>query len=200
MMIALLIGSALLSLALFYNPKWLILGLSLISFGIYFEMPNGDILTFIIFLLGILLIIIEFYVPDFGVIGIAGLLAVIISLFMHIGNISTLILTILAVLLVASVAIIIPLRMGRSLTIGPNFVLETSSNKEAGYSSQKDYSFLTQANGVSITTLRPVGRAEFDGSYYEVISLEDMIKEGESIYVARVEGAKIYVRKGVYNG
>lgn len=200
MIIALLIGTALLSLALFYNPKWLILGLSLVSFGIYFEIPNGDILTFIIFLLGILLIIIEFYVPDFGIIGIAGLLAVIISLFMHLGDIPNLILTILSVILVAAVAIIIPLRLGRSLTIGPNFVLNTSSNKEAGYSSQKDYSYLMLANGITITTLRPVGRADIDGEYYEVISLEDMIKEGESIYVARVEGAKIYVRKGVYNG
>lgn len=197
MIVTLLLGVMFLCLAMFYKPKWLFVGLSLIASGIYFEMPSGDLLIFIIYLLGILLLIIEFYVPDFGVIGILGFIAIVTALYMHLGDIGTLVLTILTMIVVITLSVAIPLRMGQNLTIGPGFVLETAAEKERGYSSQKDLSFLLNERGMTITALRPVGRAQINDEYYEVISVEDMITSGEPIYVSRVEGAKIYVRKGV---
>lgn len=195
MIASLLIGMLLLSLCLFYSPKWLYLGLAVIAYGFYFGMPGQNLLVFIIFLLGILMLIVEFYVPDFGIIGMFGLLAISISLYMHLNDIGDVVLTLLAVILVSAIGIIVPIKLGKDLAISNGFVLGTSSEKEKGYSSHKDFTYLLGEKGVTVTALRPVGRGEFDGEYYEVVSSEDMIQSGTPIYVSKVEGAKIYVRK-----
>ncbi|MBZ6526478.1 hypothetical protein HYQ40_01725 [Aerococcaceae bacterium DSM 111021] len=195
MIVALLIGMLLLCLCLFYSPKWLFLGLAVIAYGFYFEMPGQNLLIFIIFLLGILMLIVEFYVPDFGIIGLFGFIAIGISLYMHLNDLGDVVLTLLAMILVSAIGILVPLRLGKELAIGNGFVLGTSSEKEKGYSSSKDFSHLKGKRGVTVTALRPVGRCEIDNEYYEVVSSEDMIQSGTNIYVSKVEGAKIYVRK-----
>lgn len=197
MIAALLLGMLLLCLCLFYSPKWLFIILSVISFGYYFQVPGDNILIFIIFLLGVFMLIVEVYVPDFGIIGLFGIIAIGTSLYMHLNDFGDVVLTILSLIVVSAIGLIIPLRLGKELAIGKGFVLGTSSQKEKGYSSQKDLSFLTGQSGVTITALRPVGRAEFDNEYYEVISSEDMIQSDTKIYVTKVEGSKIYVRKEV---
>lgn len=197
MIASLLIGMLLLSLCLFYSPKWLFLGLAVIAYGFYFGMPGQNLLVFIIFLLGILMLIVEFYVPDFGIIGMFGLLAISISLYMHLNDIGDVVLTLLAMILVSAIGIFVPIKLGKDLAISNGFVLGTSSKKEKGYSSHKDFTYLLGKKGVTVTALRPVGRGEFDEEYYEVVSSEDMIQSGTPIYVSKVEGAKIYVRKEI---
>lgn len=195
MIAALLLGTIFLCLCLFYNPKWLFLSLSIISFGYYFGIPGENVLIFIIFLLGIVMLIIEVYVPDFGIIGGIGLIVLGIALYMHLGDFGDVVLNFLAMLLVSAITFVIPLRLGKDLAIGKGFVLNTSSEKEKGYSSHRDLSFLQGQSGLAVTALRPVGRASFDNEYYEVISSEDMIQSGAKIYVSKVEGSKIFVRK-----
>ena len=195
MIAALLLGMLLLCLCLFYSPKWLFIILSVASFGYYFEIPGENILIFIIFLLGVFMLIVEVYVPDFGIIGLFGIIAIGTSLYMHLNDFGDVVLTILAMIVVSAIGLIVPLRLGKELTIGKEFVLGTASEKEKGYSSQKDLSFLIGKSGITITALRPVGRGEFDGEYYEINSSEDMIQSETKIYVTKVEGSKIYVRK-----
>ncbi|XJS09693.1 NfeD family protein [Aerococcaceae bacterium WGS1372] len=195
MVVALLLGTFLLCLCLFYNPKWLFLTLSTISFGYYFGIPGDNLLIFIIFLLGILLLIIEVYVPDFGIIGTVGLLVLGIALYMHLGDFGDVVLNLLYMLVVGVITFVVPLNLGKNLAIGKGFVLETSFEKEKGYSSHRDFSYLNGKKGIAVTTLRPVGRASIDNEYYEVISSEGMILSGANIYVAKVEGSKIFVRK-----
>ena len=195
MVAALLLGTFLICLCLFYNPKWLFLSLSIISFGYYFGMPGDNLLVYIIFLLGILMLIIEVYVPDFGMIGGLGFIILGIALYMHLGDFGDVVLNLLLMLFVGLITFIVPLQLGRNLTIGKGFVLDTSFNKEKGYSSHKDLSYLEGQTGVAVTALRPVGRASFNNEYYEVISSEDMIQSGVSIYVTKVEGSRIFVRK-----
>lgn len=84
--------------------------------------------------------------------------------------------------------------MGFALNISPRFVLQESMISSLGYSSESDYSYLVNQEGVTMTDLRPVGRAQFDDEIYDVYSLEDMIGHGRQIRVVRVAGSKIYVR------
>lgn len=197
MIAALLLGTFLLCLCLFYNPKWLFLTLAVLTFGYYFGVPGDNLLVFIIFLLGIVMLIIEVYVPDFGIMGGLGLVGIGIALYMYLGDFGDVVLTFLAMLLVSAVTFVVPLRLGKDLTIGKGFVLHTSSEKEKGYSSHKDLTYLQGQRGTAVTALRPVGRASFDDEYYEVISAEDMIQSGSKIFVSKVEGSKIFVRKEV---
>lgn len=192
----LLLGVALLTAALFLNPKLLYVGAALVSFGIYFGLPQDNLLLYLVFILGIVLLVIELYVPDFGIIGLIGFIAMIIALYYRIGDSVDLLLMGLASLTVAVVVAVALLKMGKQLNISPMFILETSMNKESGYSSERDLSFLKGQVGVAMTDLRPVGRAKFDEKIYDVISSEEMIPHNMVVYVERVQGSKVYVRRG----
>ena len=192
----LLLGVALLTAALFLNPKLLYIGAALVSFRIYFGLPQDNLLLYLVFVLGIVLLVIELYVPDFGIIGLIGFIAMIIALYYRIGDSVDLLLMGLASLTVAVVVAIVLLKMGKQLNISPMFILETSMNKESGYSSERDLSFLKHQIGVAMTDLRPVGRAKFEGEIYDVISTEEMIPHNAVVFVERVQGSKVYVRRG----
>lgn len=185
-----------LCLSIFFRPAWLFMGVSAVLAGLYFGVMEGNYLVFIIYLLGVLLLVIEFYIPDFGIVGIMGFIALITSFYLHLGDWTELVLTALGVVVVAGVSIFIPAKMGRPISLGPGFVLNTASNKESGYSTSRDLTFLVGASGVAASSLRPVGRGKFHDQYFEVISLEDMIYEGQAIHVDHVVGSRIYVRKG----
>lgn len=195
----LLLGVALMVAALFLNPKMLYVGAALVSFGVYFGLPQDNLLLYLVFVLGIVLLVIELYVPDFGIIGLIGFIAMVIALYFRIGDTVDLLLMGLASLAVAVIVVVALLKMGKQLNISPMFILETSMNKESGYSSERDLSFLKDQVGVAVTDLRPVGRAKFDDKIYDVISAEEMIPHQASIYVERVQGSKVYVRKGEFD-
>lgn len=196
MWILLLLGVAFLSTALFLNPKLFYIGASLISFGVYFGVANVDFSIFLMFLLGVGLLIVEFYVPDFGVIGVVGFLAMTIAIYLKTGNFTELVYLVLACLAVAFVVVIYFLKSGKELNISPAFILNESMTSDKGYSSEKDYGFLLNANGTVVSDLRPVGRAKIGEETYEVISTAEMISTGEAIIVTRVQGAKVYVKRG----
>lgn len=195
MWILLLIGVALLSMALFLNPKLFYITASIISFGVYFGVPQIDVSIFLVFLLGISLLIVELYVPDFGVIGIVGFLAMVLSIYLKTGDFTQLVYLVLGSIAVAFIVIVYFLKSGKDLNISPGFVLSEAMSNEKGYSSEKDYSFLVNTNGLVISDLRPVGRAKFGEDTYEVISTAEMISSGELVTVVRVQGAKVYVKR-----
>lgn len=195
MWILLLIGVALLSMALFLNPKLFYITASIISFGVYFGVPQIDVSIFLVFLLGISLLIVELYVPDFGVIGIVGFLAMVLSIYLKTGDFTQLVYLVLGSIAVAFIIIVYFLKSGKDLNISPGFVLNEAMSNEKGYSSEKDYSFLVNTNGLVISDLRPVGRAKFGEDTYEVISTAEMISSGELVTVVRVQGAKVYVKR-----
>lgn len=196
MWILLLLGVALLATALFLNPKLFYIGASLVSFGVYFGVPTIDVSIFLMFLLGMGLLIVEFYVPDFGVIGIVGFLAMAIAIYLKVGDFTELVYLLIASLAVGVIVIVYFLRSGKELNISPGFILTEALTSEKGYSSEKNYGFLLNENGIVVSDLRPVGRAKFGEEIYEVISTAEMISSGELITVKRVQGAKVYVKRG----
>jgi len=47
--------------------------------------------------------------------------------------------------------------------------------------------------GESISSLKPIGKADFDGNEYEVTSLGNFVEEKKSIRILKIEMNKIYV-------
>ncbi len=196
MWILLLLGVALLATALFLNPKLFYIGASLVSFGVYFGVPTVDVSIFLMFLLGMGLLIIELYVPDFGAIGIVGFIAMAVAIYLKVGDFTELVYLLIASLAVGIIVIVYFLRSGKELNISPGFILTEALTSEKGYSSEKNYGFLLNEHGTVVSDLRPVGRAKIGEEIYEVISTAEMISSGELITVTRVQGAKVYVKRG----
>ncbi len=49
--------------------------------------------------------------------------------------------------------------------------------------------------GVSISALRPIGTADFEGETYEVTAKRGLIEAGKPLSIVKISGAKIYVKE-----
>ncbi|MCW6677507.1 NfeD family protein [Aerococcaceae bacterium NML180378] len=197
MVILLLLGVVLLITGLFSKYQIIYAAGALVAFGVYFALPDFNYMLYLLFILGVILLLLELYIPSVGTIGTLGLLLATIALYMKNGDILDVLLTLVYIVLVSGTLIVFFAKSGKTLKIGPDFVLEVTLNKEKGFSAHSDLSELVQMSGVARTDLRPVGRAEFGQKIYDVISTDDLITSGCSVIVERVEGSTIYVKKGV---
>lgn len=193
-----LVGIAALMSALFLKIKWVSLLVALGCFMMYFDVLNQPWITFIIFILGVIFLIIELYVPDFGVMGVVGFLTVAIALYMKLGSVSELIMLTIYTMLVIGCVIIIGFKLGYNLRLSPQFVLKTELNDQSGYAAVKVANeTLLNKEAKVIESLRPVGKIRLDGSgeTYQVISQDGFINKGENVQIFEIKDAQIYVRK-----
>ncbi|MBG9982141.1 hypothetical protein HZY86_03345 [Aerococcaceae bacterium DSM 111020] len=190
-----LIGMFLIVTAVFNRLSVLYLGLSVLTFGIYFWTISFNLLLFLVFMLGILLIIVELYVPDFGVIGILGLGAILYALWMIYQDVSAILIILLLALFVIVFLSSLYLRAGCELVLSPGFVLDEAIESHHHDATKADTISLVGTQGTALTTLRPVGKARLKDEHCEVISDEEFISAGQPIQVTKVRGNQIYVRK-----
>ena len=163
-------------------------------FGMNFVSGAGSWLEVLLFILGMGLLILEVFVPGFGLFGIAGILSMLASFYFVLGgNVSAL--NWLAVSIVAALAIFALLI--KYLPSNPAwnlFVLKDKQENSEGYSVTPDMTQYAGKAGVAVTTLRPAGIALVDGARIDVVTFGDYIVAGTTIVVVRVEGSKIFVK------
>lgn len=161
---------------------------------------TGEMLVFnfvwlLLLIIGFCLVVVEMYIPGFGFPGIAGSICLItgIALYAKTDVVAWLVMTlIVAALLCVALSISI-----RSATKGrlakSKLVLNEVSAGEVG---ANDLSYYVGRQGCASTVLRPAGIGEFEGVKLNILSDGEFIQEGEQVTVTRVEGNRIFVRKG----
>lgn len=197
MITMLFVGVATLVVSAYLRPQWFFTIASLVAFGLFFDVINGYWIQYFLFILGVILLVIELYIPGFGIAGILGITATVGALYWHTMDILMVLLLVSFSLLTIVLTAWIFSKLNIPIKLGPNFVLETALNKPSGFSATPDLTFLNGQSGTTITDLRPIGRAQFGDEIYDVISELDMIQRDNTIVVHRVEGSKIYVRKEI---
>lgn len=150
------------------------------------------------FLLGMILLIIEVFMPGFGLPGITGIVLEIICIaltyFAH-GSMAALGVT-LIILAVIAIVISLALRSANKGRLSRSAVILTETESvEEGYVAAKDMDVFLGKTGVATTVLRPTGMAEFEGVKLNVQSDGEYIPKGENVRVERVEGARVMVRR-----
>ena len=161
------------------------------------EFIAANLPIIICFVIGIGLLILEAFMPGFGVAGITGVILEVITLVMtwfeH-GPVATLAM-LLIVLLVLAIAISTSLR---SITKGrlskSSLVHSETESNEDGYRSIDDLAVFMDKEGTATSVLRPTGIADFEGVRLNVSSEGDYIPAGTKVRIIKVEGAKILVR------
>lgn len=176
--VAALIG--LVAAALFFGSQWLS--------GV------AGWIEILLFLAGVVLIIIELYVPGFGFFGIAGITSILASIFFTLGG-GLAALNLLAVSLVIAVAIfLVILRWLPESKLWSRVVLQDSEQTMQGYVSGEDYSKFLNKMGTVSTLLRPAGVVEIEGTSLDVVSEGLFIQPGVRVRVVSVTGNRIVVR------
>lgn len=197
--ILLSIGSLGLVLEL-YSPGFGIpgfMGLSALLLFFYGHMVAGlaGYETLLLFLIGIGLIIAELFLPG-GIAGIAGIAAVLGSLFLAADNVVYMGISILIAIGVSVLASILMIKVfGKKMKFFKKIILTDSTNTEKGYISNKSRLELIGLEGYALTALRPSGTVVLHDERIDVVSEGGYIAKGAKVKVIKAEGSRIVVRE-----
>ncbi len=154
-----------------------------------------SLLGIILMVIGFILVGIEMIMPGFSFPGIAGIVALIVSIFLTSKTIEQgIILTIIIIVLLGIMLAIILWLLSKG-KISRSIVLTEELNKEKGYISSNDLNYLLGKKGVANTDLRPTGIGDFNGVTFDVISSGNYISKGTEIIIKEVKGSKLIVKE-----
>jgi membrane-bound serine protease (ClpP class) len=148
----------------------------------------------LLFLAGLILLAIEFFVPGFGLFGIAGIASILFSLFMTLGG-GIGALNIMATGTVAAVVVFLfLLKYLPSSGLWKRLVLKNELKTEQGYTASDDLTQLLGQEGVVLTLLRPAGTIQVGERVFDVVSEGRFVEPGARVKVLGVNGNRIVVR------
>lgn len=171
-----------------------ILALIIFFYG-HFQAGLAGYGTLFLFVAGILLIFLEFFLPG-AVSGTLGVAALILSLFLASGDILQIGVSILIAIFFSILVFFMMIKIfGKKLVLFNKMVLFDSAKKEDGYVSNINRTDLLGKNGTALTILRPAGTVIINNERVDVVSEGGFIEQNASIKVIKVEGARIVVRE-----
>lgn len=162
-----------------------------------FDLVFGmNMLAVIFFFTGTALLIVEVFIPGFGVAGIMGVTLMFLSAVMvGWGNpLKAIWLVIIAILLII-VFLFVIIKVFTSDKSGGRIILKNSAEKEKGYVSTDDLTSYMGKEGIVVSTLRPSGKVDFDGTLLDVVSDHSFVDKGKKVKVIKVEGGKVVVKE-----
>lgn len=146
-------------------------------------------------LAGVILLIVEAFMPGFGVPGISGIILLLAGVAMTWYEYGAMVGlgTTVAVLALVGVAISVSLKSASSGRLSKSDLI--LNDTETPPFENADMQLLVGKEGVVKNTLRPVGTAEFDCGKLHVTSDGEYVSEGQKVRIVRVEGTQIFVNK-----
>ncbi|MFF2754269.1 nodulation protein NfeD [Psychrobacillus sp. NPDC058041] len=149
----------------------------------------------IIFVLGVILIIAEFYLPG-GISGILGAAAIIFSIILAGGNILLMCISVLIALTVAIVGMVIIMKFfGKQLKVLNKVILSDATTTEQGYVSNENRLELIGKIAVTMTPLRPAGTIRINDERIDAVSDGSFVERDKHVIIIKVEGSRIVVRE-----
>lgn len=162
-----------------------------------------------LFILGVFLIILEiFVIPGFGLPGILGIVFMICGLaFSMVANdwlnfkISApglLMQSFLIVIISLAASIVLMVIFGKSMLQSRAFkrlVLQDEQRSVEGYTSSRLLADLVGREALAKTVLRPSGKIEIDGKWYDAVALDGFVELGEQVTVVKHENYNLFVRR-----
>ena len=154
---------------------------------------NTFLLVIGIFMLicGFALVVLEMYLPGFGIPGISGIALLIGGIIVMKPSPMQAVLMALGILLLLAIALTVSVRSAAKGRFAKSkLVLNDVSNNEE---KKSDLTYLVGKEGVARTALRPTGMADFDGVKLNVITDGEFIEPDEKVKIVRVDGNRILV-------
>ncbi len=153
----------------------------------------SNALPLVVIVLGMGLLILEMYLPGFGLPGIAGIALSVMGIVFVSDSLLEGLVAALIELALMCVAFSFALRSAAKGKLAKSklvlHAVATDSKEE------NPLLFYMDREGVAATRLSPVGTGEFEGVRLTVLSEGEFVEAGEKVKVTRVEGNRIYVRR-----
>jgi membrane-bound ClpP family serine protease len=150
-----------------------------------------SLIAAIALILGIALVIVEMFIPGFGLPGISGIILIALGIYLQASSVQEAVLLLLCVVAILSIALFVMLFLTGKKRVEKNpIVLHTSINPAP----QTDMSYFMGREGTVSTPLRPAGIADFDGVRLDVVAEAEFVEAGQRVRVIRADGNRIVVR------
>ena len=151
--------------------------------------------TILCAVVGILLLVVEMFMPGFGLSGISGialLLAAIVLTWLKHGAYAGLGVT-LAVVALGGLAVTLSLRSATRGRLSRSSLILKDDMADVAKKAAGQLEQYLGKQGIASTVLRPAGIAIIDGERVNVVTRGDFIQQGEEIIVEEVEGTRVTV-------
>lgn len=151
--------------------------------------------TIVLLLVGFTLVVIEMYIPGFGVPGITGIIMLILGVFFARPSPLGAVIMVLVIVALLCIVLSICLHSASNGRLAKSRLVLHDVATQADKSETNDMGYFVGREGVTRTVLRPAGMAEFDGVKLNVVSDGEYIANSARVVVDRVEGNRIVVRE-----
>ena len=153
-----------------------------------------NLIMIICFVVGSALIVVEAFVPGFGVAGISGIILEIIAIcccWNRYGTVTAL-LALLGVLVLIGLAVFISYRSAVNGRLSKSHLVLSATETAAETSAPDQW---IGKEGVTVTALRPAGQVEVEGTRLNAASSGDFIEKGAPVLITGTEGSRCVVRR-----
>ncbi|MFD1736601.1 nodulation protein NfeD [Bacillus salitolerans] len=149
----------------------------------------------LLFIVGLILLVIELFVPG-GILGIIGLAAILVSIFLSTKSFELAAISILVAVVICILATVLLIKVfGKSIKIFDRIILKDATRTDQGYVSNVNRLELIGQEGITLTALRPVGTALIDDEHLDVVSEGVYIEANKQIKIVKIEGSRTVVRE-----
>ena len=161
-----------------------------------FEMIFNDlsIWSWILFLVSIILLIIEMFLPGFGVAGFSGVTLLIINVVISAQSLAHGIMLGGVVILTLLILFFLFLWLGAKGKLPKRLILTSKEDVASGYV-VADFSQYLGETGVTMSKLRPAGIVRVKGVNIDVVSEGGFIEKDAQVYIKKVEGNRVVVEQ-----
>ncbi len=157
---------------------------------------SGDLVLILSLIIGSALVILEAFIPGFGIAGISGIVLEVIAIYAawntH-GIVFALLLT-LGVLILIGCAVFLSYRSAMKGRLSKSSLI-LKDTEETADTGEHPLASLVGLKGVTVTALRPGGTVEISGRRVPAASGGDFMDKGQSVAVTGTEGDHVLVQK-----
>jgi len=148
-----------------------------------------------LFLLGIVLLVLEIFVPG-GILGLFGIIALITGIMLTVDSLTKGLLLVSLLLISLLGLFAVSFRLPQTRFIWERFALKTCQTQKEGYvTPNRSYEVFLDKQGIALCQLHPAGTADFDGERLDVVTEGAFVLSGSRIKVIAVEGTRVIVRQ-----
>lgn len=155
------------------------------------------IISTVVYVLGIIFLIIEAFIPGFGFFGIGGLTSIVLSIVckIFVGETVERILLELVIALVVIIALLVWIIISARKGLISKSPLISKGSSIPTFFNDDDLKIFIDQSGETVTTCKPVGKIRLDNEIYDATSLEGFLDIGTKIKVVNVKNNTLEIVK-----
>lgn len=152
------------------------------------------VVTLICLGLGVVLFVVEMFTPGLGILGLLGAVAFFAAILLQIHNPVGILFMIALVFFLITVGMLIFFRLAVKGRFDKIKIVLNDQVDGASTNIHQETATMAGTQGVTLTPLRPAGKAQFGEKTLDVVTGGEFLPKGANVQIAHVEGLRIVVQ------